>query len=335
LIGLGVCVFAEALTHYFSVGAMLALGVYAISRLRGRARWQTISALAAGGILALAVWIPLFVSQKQTLPSLTPTFLQETRVSDHAKLTLYRIIGLPAEFLVGEPGGESLTSSVVLAIFLFTIPFPVIRVFFRRDLLLWVLWGLGTIGFVAALDMAHQTTLVGYLRYTILASPVVYAVIATFDWPRRVLLRDMVALAFVCILAIFAIRRSFTDVASKEDWRGMATAIDAYTAPDDLLVFSNPDPWVSSGTWYMGLKYYSPAFHHPWLILNGPADAATLRQLQSRSSLWLIGLHPELQGAELLPGWRPQWQAVIQGSAGGAVRMVPIASPKPGLSSHP
>jgi len=149
------------------------------------------------------------------------------------------------------------------------------------------------------------------------------------------LLRDTLALAFVCILAFVAIRRCVTDVPSREDWRGMANAIDAYTAPDDLLVFSNRDPWASSGTWYMGLKYYSSNSRHPWLILNAPADAATLRQFQSHSSVWLIGRHPELQGAELLPGWQPQWETVLQGSAGGAVRMVPIASPPPAPSGHP
>jgi uncharacterized membrane protein len=335
LILLAACVFAAALTHYLSAGALLALGVYTLVRLRGRARWQTLSAVAAGGILALAIWIPLFISQKQTLPSLSPTFLREARVSDHLKLTLYRIIGLPAEFLVGERGGEAMNSSAVLAIFLFTIPLPLIRLIYRRDLLLWVLWALGTIGFVAALDLAHQTTLVGYLRYTILASPAIYAVVATFDWPRRALLRDTLAFAFICILGIVAVRRSRTDLSAKEDWRDLSNAVDTLAQPDDLLVFYNADPWVSSGTWFMGLKYYSPASHHPWLILNDRADIATLRQLQSRSSLWLIGLNPESKGDWLLPGWMPQWDTVYQDSAGGAVRMIPVNYPQPSQSTRP
>ena len=324
LIGLTICLAATALTHYLSAGALVALAVYAVIRLRGRARQQTIAALAAGAILILAVWIPLFATQAHTLPSLTPTFLREAPGAKHAKLTLYRIIGLPTENLLGEARGEALTSKVVLAIFLFTIPLPLIRLIWRRDLLLWVLWAWGTILFVAAMDLARQTTLVGYLRYTILASPAIYAVIAAFDWPRRNFLRDAVAIAAVGLLGIVAIQRSLDGVPAKEDWRRLAENVNHFAAPDDLLVFSNRDPWVSSGTWYMGYKYYSPDSHRPWLILNGRANAEVLEQLRSRRCLWLIGLYPQIQGPELLPGWRPE--VVINSSAGGVCRMIPAES---------
>jgi uncharacterized membrane protein len=321
LIGLALCLVAAALTHYFAAGALMALIAYAAIRLRGRARWLTMAALAVGAILVLAAWIPLFLAQKHTLPSLTPTFLEESPGANHAKLTLYRIIGLPTEYLLGESRGEALTSKIVLCIFLFTIPLPVIRLFWRRDLLLWVLWTWGTIGFVAAMDLARQTTLVGYMRYTILASPAIYAVIAAFDWPRRNFLRDAVPIAAVGLLAIVAIQRSIDGVAAKEDWRKLANNLNRFAGPDDLLVFTNRDPWVSSGTWYMGYKYYSPESHRPWMILNGRADAKVLEQLRSQPCLWLIGLYPEIQGPDLLPGWRPE--VVINSTAGGVCRMIP------------
>jgi len=328
LVGLTICLVATALTHYLSAGALVALAVYAVIRLRGRARQQTIVALAAGAILILAVWIPLFANQKHTLPSLTPTFLQEAPNANHAKLTLYRIIGLPTENLLGEARGEALTSSVVLAIFLFTIPLPAIRLIRRRDLLLWVLWAWGTILLVAAMDLARQTTLVGYMRYTILASPAIYAIIAAFDWPRRNFLRDVVAISAIGLLAIVAIQRDVDGVRAKEDWRKLAENVNHFAGPGDLLVFTTWDPWASSGTWYMGYKYYSPDSHHPWLILNGRADAAVLQQLRSRQCLWLIGLYPEFQGPELLPGWRAE--VVINSSAGGVCRMIPPdSSPLP------
>jgi uncharacterized membrane protein len=326
LIALAILLTATALTHYLAAGALLALAAYAVIRLRGQARLQTIAAFAAGGILTLAVWIPLFIAQKHTLASLAPTFLREARVDEHSKLTLYRIIGLPTEFLLGEPRGEALTSKFVLAIFLFTVALPVIRLIRRRDLLLWVLWGLGTIGFVAAMDLARQTTLVGYMRYTILASPAVYAVIAAFDWPRRTLLRDAVAVSVIGLLAIVAIQRSIDAVSTKEDWRTLAHDLDAYAGPNDLLIFSNADPWASPGTWYMGFKYYEPESHRPWLILDGRPDAATLRQIQSLPCVWMVGLYPDIDGPRLLPGCRPQF--VITSSAGGACRMIPISTPR-------
>jgi 4-amino-4-deoxy-L-arabinose transferase-like glycosyltransferase len=325
LIALAICLIATALTHYLSAGALFALAIYALVRLRARARIQTIATFVFSAFLILAIWIPMFITQKHTLPSMSPTFLQEAPGLNHPKLTLYRIIGLPTENLLGEARGEALTSKLVLAIFLFTIPLPLIRLIKRRDLLLWVLWTLGTIGFVAAMDLIRQTTLTGYMRYTILASPAIYAVIAAFDWPPRNFLRDALAIAAIGLLAVVAIQRTLDGVPAKEDWRSLTHNINHFTAPNDLLVFYNRDPWVSSGTWYMGFKYYAPDSHHPWLILNGRAGAPLLKQLQSRTSLWLIGLYPETRGPALLPGWRPD--AVITTSAGGICRMIPANSP--------
>jgi len=327
LAGLAICFAAAGMTHYLAAGALPALAAYAAIRLGSRARRQTLAALAAGAILTLAAWIPLFITQAHTLPSLAPTFLQESRVADHAKLTLFRMVGLPIEFLLGEAGGESLARrapNLVLAVFLLTMALPILRLAHRRDLLLWPLWMIGVIGFVAVLDLARQTTLVGYPRYTILASPAIYAVIAAFDWPRRKGLRDVLAIAFIAATAIAAIDRVKTGVPPLEDWRKLAHDLDANATHDDLLVFTNRDPWESPGTWYMGLKYYTPASHHPWLILTAPADPAILRQLQSRRRLWLIGPHPEIQGPDLLPGWRIQ--LLISTTAGNACRMIPTDS---------
>lgn len=333
LIALTVLLTATALTHYLCAGALLGLAAYAAVRLRGRARRQMAGAFVAGAVLSLAVWVPLFVTQKHTLPSLAPTFLRETHVDEHFKLTLYRIIGLPTEFLLGESRGEALPSNLVLTIFLFTIVLPVIRLIRRRDLLLWVLWILGAIGFVAAMDLARQTTLVGYPRYTILASPAIYVVIAAFDWPRRTFVRDALAISCIALLAIVAVQRCVDGVPAKEDWRQLAADLDASAGPNDLLVFYNADPWVSSGTWYMGFKYYAPHSRRPWLILNRPADAALLRQLQSRPCLWMVGLYPEIDGPRLLPGWRPE--LVMDTTAGRICRMIPADASQRSFEARP
>jgi uncharacterized membrane protein len=307
LAALVVCLLATALLHYLCVGAILALAIYAAIRLRGRARIQTAAAFAIGVALILIVWIPLFAIQRKTLPSMEPRYLLEARIQEHARLTLYRIIGLPADFLFGESRAAGLPTKLVLSIFLVTLMLPLIRLFHRRDLLLWVLWGLGTIGFVAAMDMARQTTLVGYPRYTVLASPAVYAVIAAFDWPRRAFIRNAVAISAIGLLAIVAIQRSIDGAPAKEDWRTLAHHLDAVAGPDDLLVFFNDDPYISPGIWYMGFKYYVPDSHRPWLVLDAPANAEVMRQLASRQLIWLIGRFPERQGPRLLPGWIPAY----------------------------
>jgi hypothetical protein len=322
-IGLTLSLIATALTHYLSAGALISLAIYAVIRLRARVRVQTLAAFAVSAILILMVWIPLFVEQKHTLPSLAPTFLREARVAEHTKMTLYRIVGLPIEYLLGESRGEALTSSVVLTIFLFALALPVIRLIRRRDLLLWVLWAWGTISFVAAMDLEHQTTLVGYLRYTILASPAVYVLIAAFDWPRRTFIRDAIAISAIGLLAIVAIQRNIDGVPPKEDWQTLAHDLNISAGPDDLLVFYNDDPWTSPGTWYMNFKYYTPDSHRPWLILNAPADADVLRQLRPRQILWLIGRYPQLQGPNIVTGWLPAADE-DKTTAGAFCPMVPV-----------
>lgn len=319
---LAICCASAALTHYVMAAPLLALGLFAVIHLRRNLRLRALAGLGAGAAVALAVWAPLLSTQTHTLPSLVPTFLQEARVEDHAKLTLYRIIGLPAEFLFGESGGESLARrapKLVLVIFLLTMVVPILRVYWRRDLLLWVLWMLGAVGSVALMDLLHGTTLAGYPRYTILATPAIFAAIASFDWPRLGVLRDLMAIVFIAALTISAADRVTTTQTPLEDWRGLAAALDANAGPNDLLIFSNPDPWVTPGTWYMGIKYYSPGSHHPWLILDGPADAQLLRRIAGFPGVWLIGDHPENAGPALLPGWHAE--SVIATSAGSACKM--------------
>ncbi len=171
------------------------------------------------------------------------------------------------------------------------------------------------------MDLLRQTRLLGYPRYTILASPAIYAVIAAFDWPRRTFVRDAVAISCITLLAIVAIQRCIDGVPAKEDWRQLADDLNASAGPNDLLVFYNADPWTSSGTWYMGFQYYAPHSRRPWLILNRPADAALLRQLRSRRCLWMIGRYPEIDGPRLLPGWRPE--LLMNTTAGRICRMIP------------
>jgi hypothetical protein len=182
---------------------------------------------------------------------------------------------------------------------------------------------LGTVGFVAAMDLPRQTTLVGYLRYTILASPAIYAAIAAFNWPPRPFIRDAVAISTIGILTIVAIQRNIDGVPPHEDWRTFARDLSASAGPDDLLVFYNDDPWTSPGTWYMGFKYYAPNSHQPWLILNAPAGKDVLHDLQSHKILWLIGRYPQIQGSRLLPGWVPA-AGEEQTTAGAFCPMVPI-----------
>ena len=301
---LAVLLVAMALTHYFSLGAALALGVYVLIGLQGAQRRRIVGAFAAAAGFCLVVWAPQYLHHVHRLPSLAPAFLQEALVARHGDLTLRRIIGLPAEFIFGESRGEAILPRAALILALLTLVLPLIRLWWRRDLLLWVLWMAAIIGSIAALDLARGLTLAGYPRYTILASPAVYAVLAAFDWPRRPILRDLLPIAILALLIVMAAQRIKDGVPAREDWRQLADLVQSQAQPDELLVFFNQDPWVPPGVFYRGFRYYSPDSNHPWMMLKHPGDLPVMRQLDSVRTLWLIGKFDSSVAPIVLPGWR-------------------------------
>jgi hypothetical protein len=214
---------------------------------------------------------------------------------------------------------------MLLATLIVAIPAARFR---RANLMLWVLWLAGTVGMLAIVDLVRGSILLEYLRYSILAGPAVYAILAAVAWPPRPLLRDGVAWCTLALLTVLVSHRLRDGVASREDWRQLAADLNAHAAPDDLLVFYGGDPWISPGTWYMCFMYYTPQSHRPWLILHRPADARLLRELASRNSLWLIGKYPQEDGSILLPGWQPQ--SILRNPTAGAIcRMVRVIPPHP------
>ena len=301
---LAIALSAAALTHYFALGAALALGAYVLIRLRGVQRRRTLAAFAAAGGFCLLVWAPQYFQQVHSLPSLAPAFLQEALASRHAELTLRRIIGLPAEFIFGESRGEAILPKAALILAVLSFVLPAIQLWRRRDLLLWVLWIAGIIGSIAVLDLVRGLTLVGYPRYTILASPAVYAVVAAFDWPRRPILRDTLVLATLVLLMLVTAQRMRDGVVNREDWRALGDLIQTQAGRDELLVFFNQDPWVPPGVFYRGFRYYAADSNRPWMMLNRPADLPVLRQLDSVRTLWLIGKFAGSSGPIVLPGWQ-------------------------------
>jgi hypothetical protein len=183
-----------------------------------------------------------------------------------------------------------------------------------------VIWVIATAGPLAGSDIFRHSTFLEFPRYTVLASPAVYALLASIDWPPRPVMRDTAGLCTLVLVAIFAAMRVYQGPQSKEDWRELAGHLDHQAGGDELLVFYGNDPWISPGMWYMGFNYYAPQSNRPWLILHGPADDQLMGQLKGRPSLWLIGRDPAEDGVELFPGWEPTDQWVT--TAGAACRMV-------------
>jgi hypothetical protein len=301
LAGLVLATASLALTHYFSIGAFIALAGYAALRLRGKDRLKVFAAFAAAMALVAIVWGPLLIRQIHSLPSLQPDYMQESE-GDHVGMTFLRVLGLPAEFLFGQTTAFLLPLVVLRAVGIGAILVPAIRLNRRKDLLLWVLWIWGCLGFLVVFDLARHTMMTRFIHYSLIASPAVVAVVAATDWPRRPVVRDCVALLVLMVLTILSARRVMDGVAPVQQWRELVTRLDAAAGPDELLVFSGADPWVTPGFDYVAFKYYAPRSNRPWLVVEGQVDPELMAKLQERDSLWLVGVLPQDATREFV-GW--------------------------------
>ncbi len=304
LLLLGICLVAFMLTHYFAAGAVAAISIYALLRLRGKTRNRVVAAIIFAGLFTAAVWGWQFCQQMRTFPDFNPGYLRENR-PNHLLHVFSRTIKLPVQYFLGETRGQEIRFPIHIAAMLILL-YAISRLRARPDLLLWILWITCIIGWSAAQDLAHHSRILDYLRYTILASPGVYALIAAIDFPRLGPLRSALPYAAIAMLAATTATRMREGLPPRMDCRSFSRYIDTHAKPDDLLLYYYPSRFASPGIWYMCFKYYAPQSQRPWLTLRKAPDAALLAQLQKRGSLWVIGLYANSYGPQILPGWQVQ-----------------------------
>jgi hypothetical protein len=235
------CVLAMALTHYFSLGAILALAVYAAIRLRGGALKHVIGCFAIAALLWCVLGAPLALRHlKNRDDPRATTFLRDDHRPGHTTRTLVRVAALPVRFIA-----EPMTTSRAVALaggvaYGLALVLPLRRRGLDNPggggLLLWSLWLWLTVLPLLALDLARGTQHLEFVRYTLLASPALYAMLTTMlgdhakSWMRH-LVPALASLA--CALALPAAYSAWW----KPDWRALGRAIDAHVRPGDLVVF--------------------------------------------------------------------------------------------------
>jgi uncharacterized membrane protein len=300
LIALGIFLAAAQLTHYFAALAIVGLGVYVLVRLRGRDRLLTLGAFAAAGIFFAVVWGPELLAQRRSLPQVRPEFLQNHSASPVAT-TLGYLVSLPGQFFCGDIFYILHPQAAVVATVAGAIIFVAAVIYYlmkrRRDMLIWMVWFCAVVAPLAIVDIGHRASYLQYLRYSILASPAVYAMVGAFRRPVV-----MVALAgCVCLM----VTRAVVGVPARGDMRLFADLVEKNVAPDQVVAIYSHDPFVGPGIWYMGLRYYQPESNRPWLLLREPIDDQLQSQLHARGSLWLVTVQPGSVARTIVPGWNP------------------------------
>jgi hypothetical protein len=285
---------ALALTHYFSAGAILGAGFYAIIRLRGRSRKAVITAMAAGLLVAAATWGPVFWKTRH----LYDAYEQFWREAGQGIGQSGRAIAMiPIRLLLDPSDNSQWFTAVPLALLVSVV--PLFRLRKSPELLLWWLWLVGTVGVVAISDIVHHSTMLGVLRYVFLASPAVYAMLATAV-PGR--LGAAVAAVMLMCAAVYGLARVQAGPEPVEDWKTMAHLIDQTVGPRDVVAlvgFYKTEPAFD----YFVIAHYVGDWKRPVMFLMGAPTERARSELAGKSRVWMVGHSAQVDTGRLLPGW--------------------------------
>jgi mannosyltransferase len=281
------------LTHYFTAGAVCGLGAYVLIRFRGRDRIRTIAAFVVAGVLFGLVWGPFFWRQRAAFaPDQVNLGYVADFGRDHSTHLLRSLAMIPGAFITMGGGWTAAAAMAALAV-------PLFFRATRRSLLIWYCWLLGTIGFLLLIDLTRQTRTISYVKYTVLASPALYAIIAAGLEPLGKWWRHAVPAAMVAA-SLYALPDLIGVLDQKTDWKPVAAAVSASARPGDVIILSR-EPG-KTGRLYLYLCRYLNVSEHPMLLLETPATPATLQKLSTYERIWLLRDRAARDPSELLPG---------------------------------
>lgn len=278
---------AALLTHYFTLGAILALGGYAMLRLRGPSRRAVIGSLALTAVAFGAVWLAPLLRQIHGRDTVANFYADPG--PGYALRWAWRLAQVPFGTLA-EPLPASTTVAAGAAV-LFALPALLVRR--RPGLLLWALWIPGVAGLVAAVDWLGHTWLIALPRYTMGAGPGVYATLAMLPSlaTRRPLL-SRVLLPAGLVAALFAFIPGVYSEWHTQDNRRLAADVVALSHPGDVTVFYDARGAVFARQRYLTTAHYLDHMPGPLLILSGTPtathDAAVLHDLAARDELEFV-----------------------------------------------
>jgi hypothetical protein len=283
-----------SLTHYFSVGAILGASIYALAILRGPSRKSAITAIAAGILFAAIIWGPVFWKTRHLYDAYQEFWSDPNRgIIQSAR----EIAMIPIRLLL-DPWAESRwLAALPLAILVYVVPLFRFRKY--PHLLLWWLWIVGTIGVVVAVDVIHHSTMVGVLRYVFLASPAVYAILATI-LPGKT--GGVIAALMLSCAVIFGLSRLQAGPEPAEDWKTMAHLVNHLARPRDvvaILGFYKTEPAFD----YFVIEHYAGDWKTPVIFLMDKPDPQGSAELASQPRVWIVGHDALLDTSRILPGW--------------------------------
>jgi uncharacterized membrane protein len=257
---------AGLLTHYVAFGIIAALGAYALLCLSGRQRRAIAGACVVSVIVFAAAWGWAIQIQTHGQAAQDPLVFRETS-PHHVWMTLYRLAETPAQLLNEPPPG----SRGLPALGLLLLPLAVLFMPVRREAVLWVLWFAGGVLPAAFADLARNSMRLDITRYTIIAAPAVYALIAGVTSGLIPIARHWLPATALLSCAVAVAAGTAYNHAGMPDWRRFGKALATLQRPGDLVVIAatSKEDLMYSVLYTCGTHYGRP-LKGPIMVLSGP-----------------------------------------------------------------
>jgi hypothetical protein len=284
-IGLFLAMLAALFTHYYFIAPLAALFAYAILRLRDRARRQSLTALIAATALFAIAWGPAIVHQRSHANQ-DMGYLRDTAPGGPLPRGLARAAAVPV-LLLDEPPAEHRTSAVIGGVMIYAAAVMTLRR--RPDVLLWAIWLPVVVCLPLAIDLTRNTWGLAMVRYTLVAGPAVYCLLAIIGWawaPRSRWVRHAVPLA-VALSCVAAMPHVYAP--SKADWRTLGRQLAARAGPDDAVVYAcEGDPVFLPTVYFLCTSHYANPTRATVFLLDRPANAELRAKLGRYRHVWLV-----------------------------------------------
>ena len=289
LVGFGTAVLALVLSHYFSLGVVIALGLYALLRLRKSDRVRTVAAMVVAAGVFAGLWGPAMLGQGPKFSAAENMWLFDLRP--------YRWLRALDDSLLAPAKLITRLNDMTLGIG-YLIGFAVLGLVLlwrrRPELQLPLLWLFCGIGLLTVLDMARSSIHLTFIRYSTLSGIGIYLLLAVVLAPWRGLRHVVPAAACGwCLLALPAVYAGPYEKwqSGFEDWRIVAAILAEYAQPHDLIVFSaeNRTPFFAHVS-MLGTSHYSGTIHCPIVVATRRADEKLLADIAGRRPrfIWVV-----------------------------------------------
>jgi hypothetical protein len=294
-IGLSICLVGLILTHFLALATVAAIAVWCAFYLRGRALRQALICAAAGmaflAIVAGGLITQAFANHNDAM------WLRESP-DGHLAMSLLRAAALPATFLADIRKGQQWVSCGTAVVYLIA-GLLAIR---NRGMAWCFFWLTAGIGSVFCMDMMMGTRALSTPRYTFIAAPALYLLLASL--PLKGWMRDVIPLIalFTCVLAV---PLDYDGPTWKGDWRGLGEDVRKAAGPDDLVLFANEessflmDPLKT----FDAVSFYCQPFPCDVALVTQTVDAPLMQRINQAKHVWVVSVAGRAQLEGYLPGW--------------------------------